>query len=48
MAKTLCDMAKDKVRLKDWRPLVAGAKYICKGCGRVSSKKKKVCKPKII
>ncbi len=45
--KRMCKLKKDYVEkhLEDFSDAVLPAAYACKGCGRVASKKKYLCKP---
>ncbi len=48
MAKKLCKLVKDKLHKDDPKKfikIVKDAKYYCKNCGRVASKKSYLCKP---
>jgi hypothetical protein len=47
MSDKMCDIAKDGIKKADmekFAELVEDAKYFCKKCGRVSNKKKVLCK----
>jgi hypothetical protein len=33
------------VDIKDYKPLVQNAKYLCKKCGRVAAKQENLCEP---
>lgn len=49
MSKKLCKLVKDDYldkNLKEYIKLVEDAKYICKKCGRVSSKEELLCSSK--
>jgi hypothetical protein len=35
-----------RVDLKELRPLVKNAKYICRDCGRAAASEKNLCSPK--
>jgi len=41
----LCSLIAGGDGLDDIAPLVIGARFICKSCGRAASKKKYLCKP---
>lgn len=45
--KTLCCLGRDEIEdhIDDLIEIVSKAKYICRKCARVSSKKKHLCKP---
>jgi len=43
---SLCKAAAGGFRLKDVRPLVRDAKFICAKCGRAAAKKGNLCAPK--
>jgi len=44
--KSLCKLKKEDLEenLKEFKKLVSVPKYFCKKCGRVSAKKKNLCK----
>jgi len=48
MKKKMCENVKDgalKNNLKDYKKLVAGARHVCKKCGRAAAKPGNLCKP---
>ncbi len=49
MSKKLCKLVKDEylvAHLSEYIEIVKEPKYICKKCGRVSDKEKRLCKSK--
>jgi len=47
-AKTLCDLEKMgliQADLEAYKELVCKGKYVCRRCGRVARKKKRLCRP---
>jgi hypothetical protein len=48
MKKKMCGNVKDgalKNHLKEYKSLVAGARHVCKKCGRAAAKPGNLCKP---
>jgi hypothetical protein len=41
----LCKICSGEFELKDLRPLVKDAKYVCAKCGRAAASKGSLCKP---
>ncbi|UCB61634.1 MAG: hypothetical protein JSW72_08290 [Candidatus Bathyarchaeota archaeon] len=44
--KHLCHLVEYKgVEIKEYKPLVKKAKFLCKNCGRVAAKEENLCEP---